>query len=78
MDVSDFFFSCSGRGKGESEALGGGGGDRFSIENPRRGGPPGREAEGPGGCLQRFGEFGEGGGLIFFFGAEMSTKIVWV
>ena len=30
------FFFCSGRGKGESEAPGGGG--RFFIQNPRRGG----------------------------------------
>ena len=35
------------------------------------GGPGG--AEGPGGCLWRIGELG-GGGLIFFFKAEMSTK----
>ena len=32
-----FIFFCSGRGKGESEAPGGGG-DPFCFENPRRGG----------------------------------------
>ena len=37
------FFFCSGRGKGEPEAPGRGGGDRFFIESPRRGGLPGRE-----------------------------------
>ena len=66
MDVSDFFFFfCSGRGKGESEAPGGVG-DRFFIENPRRGGRPGG-AEGPEGCLRRIGEFWGGGGLNIFF-----------
>ena len=60
------FFFCSGAGKGESEALGGGGG-RFFIENPGGGGLPGRSGqggEGPGGCLR---EICGGGGSIFFF-----------
>ena len=59
MDVSDiFYFFCSGRGKGESEAPGGEGG-RFFLENPRTVGSRGREgAEGPGGCLWRIGELG--------------------
>ena len=53
VDVSDIFylFSALGRGKGESEAPGGGGG--LFAENPRRGGLPGgwgRGGERPGGC----------------------------
>ena len=58
-----YFFFCSGRGKGESEAPGGGG-CRFLLKPggfSRRGG-----AEGPGGCLQRIGEFGGGWGKMFF------------
>ena len=55
-------FFCSGKGKGESEAPGGGG--SFFIENARRGeGFPGG-AEGPAGCLRRIGELG---GVFFFF-----------
>ena len=42
------------------------------IENPRMGGVSRGGAEGPGGCLQRIGEFLGGG--PFFWGAEMSTK----
>ena len=54
---------------------GGGVGIGFSFQSPRRGGSPGRDgAKGPGGCLQRIGEFW-GGAKYFFFGAEMSTKI---
>ena len=70
MDVSDIFYCFrSGRGKGESEAPGGGGVD-FLLKG---GGSPERDgAEGPGGCLRRIGELG--GGLNIFFGAEMSTK----
>ena len=68
--VSDIFhiFFCWGEGKGESEALGGGG-ERFFIENPRRGGGVSRAGrgggEGPGGCLR--GIRGGGGGLKIFF-----------
>ena len=63
----DFFlFFCSGPGKGESEALGRGGG--LFFENPRTGG-----AEGPEGCLRRIGEFR--GGFNFFFRAEMPLSI---
>ena len=49
VDVSDiFYFFCSGRGKGESEA----GGDSIFIENPRRGGGFLEEGEVPRGCLR--------------------------
>ena len=55
------FLFCSGRGKGSPRPAGGGG--RFFIENPRRGGSRrGRGAAGPGGCLRRIGDFGGGGG----------------
>ena len=72
-DVSDiFYFFSLGRGKGESEASGGRGSSIF-IEIPKGGGSPGGGgAEGPGKCLRRIGTWR--GGLIFFFGAEMSTK----
>ena len=75
MDVSNIlFFFCSGRGKGESEAPGGGG-VGFLLKIPRGGGGRFQEGEGPGGCLQRIGDFlGGGGGQIFFFGPETSTK----
>ena len=75
VDVSDiFYFFCSGRRKGESEAPGVGGGGRFFIENPRRGGAP--EGEGPRGREGVCSELGNGGGggQNIFFGAEMSTK----
>ena len=50
MDVLDLvYFSCSGEGKGESEAPGGVRGRSF-IENPRRGSPR-RGGGGGGGCL---------------------------
>ena len=58
------FFSAQGREKGESEAPGGGG-DRFFIENPRRGGGF-QEWEGPGGfSAANWGIWG--GGLNIFF-----------
>ena len=60
------FFSCSGRGKGESEAAGRGGVD-FLLKIPEGGGSPGGGgAEGPGGCLRQIGDF-LGGGLNIFF-----------
>ena len=53
VDVpNSFYFSCSGRGKGESEAPGGRGSGGGS--------PGGRGAEGPGRCLRRIGDFGGG------------------
>ena len=61
------FFFCSRRGKGESEAPGGGWGGSLFIENTRRGVSRTGGAEGPGGCLRRIGEFWGGGGEIFFF-----------
>ena len=67
------FFFCSGRGRGESEAPGGGGVD-FSLKIPGGGSPGGRGAEGPGGCLRRIGDFGEGGATYFFFGVEVSCR----
>ena len=70
VDVSDiFYFFRSGRGKGESEAPGGGIGFFLKIPggggvSPAQEGPRGRE------------EFGRGGGgKVFFFGGEMSAKI---
>ena len=51
----------------------------FFIENSRGGGggsARGRGPEGPGGCLRRIGEFGGGGGQIFFLGVETSTKMI--
>ena len=69
------FFIFSARGEGRESPRRREGEGVVFFENPRRGGSPAwGGAEGPGGCLQRIGEFG-GGGLNFFFGAEMSTKI---
>ena len=56
-----FIFFCSGRGKGEFEAPGGGGG-RFLIENPAQGGVCFEEGEGPGGVCGELGIFLGGGG----------------
>ena len=70
-----FVLFCSGRGKGESEAPGRG--DRFFVENPRKGGgcPRGGRVEGPGGCLRRivFFFFG-GGGLNIFSGSKRPPR----
>ena len=64
-DIFNFFF-CLGRGKGESEAKGGGG-SIFYCKS-LGGSPGGRGAEGPGGCVDELGNFWRGGGgLIFFF-----------
>ena len=75
-DVSDiFYFFCSGRRKGGSEAAGRGGGD-FFIENPREGGGLQERdgAEGPKGCLRRIGDWG-GGGLNIFFGPKCPPSL---
>ena len=74
LNIISFF--CSGRGKGESEAPRGGG-VRSLIENPRSGGGGSQGGEGLRGREGVCGELGNflgGGRLIFFFGAEMSTK----
>ena len=72
VDVSDiFYFLCSGRGKGESEAPGGEGGGVF-IENPRRGGL--QDGRGREGVCGELGNFGGRGSKYFFWGARMSTK----
>ena len=72
MDVSDiFYFFCSRRGKGESEAPGGVG-DRFLMKIPGGGGKAGR-GRGAGRSAANWGIWG-GGGLNIFFGAETSTK----
>ena len=72
-----FIFFRSGRGKGESEAPGGGGID-FLLKIPgggggglqdRRGRGAGRVSAVTWGILR-----GGGGGQNIFFGAEMSTK----
>ena len=52
-----------------------GGGSVFFIENPRRGGEAGRGHEARRVSVVNWGIFGGGGGN-FFFGAEMSTKII--
>ena len=62
-----FIFSARGRGRESSRPQEGGGG-RFSIESPRRGGGRGWEA-----VCGAFGG-GGGGGDFFFVGAEMPTK----
>ena len=64
MDVFRIFFFCSGRGKGKSEASGGGG---LFLKIPGGGGvlqegPRGRE-----GVCGEFGNLGGGGGLNIFF-----------
>ena len=54
------FFFCSGRGEGRSPRPPGGGGGRFSIEIPRRGG--GFSRRGPNGRKAVCGELGIWGG----------------
>ena len=70
VDVSDILiFFCSRRGKGESEAPGGGWGSVFFLKIPGGGvSRRGRGAEGLGGRVQRIGELGGGGvGAKHFF-----------
>ena len=61
VEVSDtFYFFCSGKGKGESEAPGGGR-SVFFIQKCQEGGgvsEEGRGVEGPGGCLRGIGRGG--------------------
>ena len=59
-------FSARGEGKGEFEAPGGGGG-RIFIENPRRGGSPGRGGEGGRGAGRVSARNSGGGGAKYFF-----------
>ena len=74
MDVSDIsFFFCSGEGKGESEEPGGGGG-RFFIEIPRRGGLPGGWGRGRGAGRVFAGNLG--GGLNIFSGPKLPPSFV--
>ena len=68
-----FFFFCSGRGKGESEAPGGGRRDRFFMENPRRGGSPAREA---GRVSAANWGIGWGGAKYFFSGPKCPPRKV--
>ena len=74
VDVSDIiYFFCSGRGKGEFETPGG---DRFFIENPRRGGGS-RKGRGRGAgrvSAANWGTFLGRGGLNSFLGAKPSAK----
>ena len=67
VDVSDLFLFCSGRGKGEFEAPGGGAGDRFFYSKIPGGGGGSRRggAEGLRGCLQRIGGFWGGKAKIW-------------
>ena len=58
-------FSAPGEGEEGVRGTGKGGFD-FFFKIPRGGFLRGGGAEGPGGCLQRIGEWG-GGGLNFFF-----------
>ena len=71
--ISIFFLL--GEGEGECEAPGRGRGIGFSLKIPRGGGVPGGGGEGPEGVCGKLGILGKGGGgKIFFFGAETSTK----
>ena len=64
------FFFCSGRGNGESEVPGGGGGVCFLIESPKGGVSRTGGADGPEGCLQPVGGFGRGLAKYFFSGPK--------
>ena len=64
-----FYFFLLREGEGRVRGVGMGGGFLGGGGLQERGG-----LRWPGGCLRRIGEWGEGGGKFFFFGAEMSTK----
>ena len=72
-DVSDifYFFFCSGRGKGESEAAGRGGVD-FALKIPEGGGSPGgaEGSRGREGVCGQLGIWGGGGAKYFFSGPK--------
>ena len=70
-----FIFFCSGRGKGESEAPGEGGG-RFLVKIPGGGVSRTGGAEGPGGRPQRIGEFWRGG-VKYFFSGPKCPRSAW-
>ena len=76
MDVSDIFnfFLLDG---GEGGVRGDREGGLFFIENAKKGGVS-KGGEGEGAWRVSAGNFGGGGGgcNIFFFGAEMSTKLL--
>ena len=78
QDVSNIFYFFSARGGERGSPRRQEGGVDFLLKIPGGGSPGGRGAEGPGGCLRRIGDFGGGGEAkyFFFFGAEMSTKIL--
>ena len=63
------FFSAPGRGKGESEAKGGGGAD-FLLKIPGRGVSRRERGRGGGRVSGRIGEFGGGGEIYFFSGPK--------
>ena len=65
--MSAIFFSLLGEGEGGVEAPEGGGGSDFYGKAQEGGISRTGGAEGPGGCLQRIGEFLGGGGLNIFF-----------
>ena len=73
VDVSDIFtFLLLGEGEGESEAPGGGG-DRFSIENPREGG--GFPGLGGAGRVSAANWGMGGGGLNIFFRGRNAHQV---
>ena len=73
MDVSDiFYFFCSGRRKGESEAPVGWGVGFFIEKSPRGGGKAGRGRAARRVSVANWRIFG--GAKFFFSGAERSTK----
>ena len=75
VDMDIFYFFCSGEGKGQSEAPGGGvGGAIFFLGKipGRGGGLRVGGGGGSGGCLR--GIWG-GGALNIFFRAEIPTKL---